>query len=300
MADSSAMLIQTFTHNAMATRWTIRTSGAPAAETAQAVSEAFAQISKLENLLSRFIASSDISRVNALAPGERAWVQRETLDCLAAAQKIAEATKRAFDATSGTLVDFWKTQTQNPSCAENSFCDEMPEWRAAVENFRFGTFALHAESQEIECVSAGAKIDLGGIAKGFALDCAAQTLEAWGVESALLSAGGSTILACEAPEGRDGWKIGFAAETNDPEHAPAPVILRKNAISSSGTQFQKTHLVDPRTGLLAIRRETVRVLAQTATEADALSTAFFCMSDAEIEEFLKSAPAGTEKIRNSK
>lgn len=270
-----------FSHVAMATRWQIRLADLPHPDAAQVADEAFLLLNKLENLLSRFIASSDISRINALAPGERTAIQAETWNCLQQAQKIAARTARSFDPTAGTLIDFWKRQSEN-SASCNGFCDEMPAWREAFENFRFGTLAL-LPNLEVECVSAGASIDLGGIGKGFALDRLAGTLRYWGAEKALLSAGGSTILALDAPPDAEGWKIGFSDET-------PPIFLKNRAVSSTGTQFQKTHLVDPRSGLNAGGKPLVRILAPTATEADALSTAFYVMSDAEIADFLTQNP----------
>lgn len=271
-----------FSHVAMATRWHIRTADCEPAESAQACQEAFLQLDKLEGLLSRFIASSDISRINALRDGEKIGVQAETWRCLALAQQIAQVTERAFDPTAGALSDFWKQQSKNTVACQGGFCDEMPEWRTAFENFRFATLALH-ENLEVECITAGASLDLGGIGKGFALDLMAETLRYWGIESALLSAGGSTILALEAPKSSDAWKIGFADER-------PPIPLKNQAISSTGTQFQAIHLIDPRNGLPACGKSTVRVLAPNAAEADALSTAFYVMSEKEIAAFLKHHP----------
>lgn len=269
-----------FSHVAMATRWQIRITDLSNPEAAQAADEAFLLLDKLENLLSRFIASSDVSRINALVSGERTEVQAETWNCLKQAQKIAAKTARAFDPTAGMLTDFWKRQDGRASGP--GFCDEMSAWREAFENFRFGTLAL-LPNYEVECVSAGASLDLGGIGKGFALDSLAETLRYWGAEKALLSAGGSTILALDAPPDAEGWKIGFS-------DSALPIFLKNRAISSTGAQFQKMHLVDPRSGLNAIGKTLVRVFAPTATEADALSTAFYVMSEAEIAEFLAQNP----------
>lgn len=272
-----------FSHAAMATRWQIRLCGTDEAEAAQAAHEAFAQLDFLDNLLSRFIASSDISQINALRTGEKFRPMPETLKCLKIALKIAEATQQAFNPAAGTLIDFWKNRVRSNCGNAPGFCEEMPEWRAAIENFRFGTLALR-EDGEIKCVEAGAQLDLGGIGKGFALDEMAEILRLWGFENALLVAGGSTILALDAPEDNAGWKIALGGGTK-------PYALANAALSSSGTQFHSSHLINPRTGLPAApRRGNVRVIAETAAEADALSTAFFVMSDAETAEFLNAFP----------
>lgn len=271
-----------FSHVAMATRWQVRLSGVAADEAESAAQEVFLQIDRLESLLSRFHPASDISRINSLKAGEDVVLQTESWECLAEAQKIAHATRRAFDPTTGTLIDFWKKQNREDSACSGGFCDEMPEWREAFEDFRFGTIALEPE-RRIRCITAGAMLDLGGIGKGFALDKAALVLRERGIERALLSAGGSTILALAPPENSDGWKIGFADNT-------ASIRLVNQAVSSTGTRFQGKHLVDPRTGLPAGAKPTVRVLAPNATEADALSTAFYVMTEREIHTFLAEHP----------
>ncbi len=269
----------------MATNWTLRIAAEPSAEVAQAAHEAFLILQKLEKLLSKFGASSDISRVNSLKKNEKTWLQAETFECLKSAQNLAQKTNRAFDAAAGTLVDFWKKQRKTAAAGTTNFCAEMPEWREAFENFRFGTFALDEISHEILCVSEGAKIDLGGIGKGFAAKKIAEFLKSWGFEKILVSAGGSTIFALDAPENSPGWKIGFSDEI------PAPFFLKNQAISSSGTAFQNAHIVDPRNGLLAISKEkTLRVLAENPAAADALSTALFVMNPSERASFLAENP----------
>lgn len=276
-----------FSHVAMATRWTLRLSGISREEAESVSREMSAQLDRLELLLSRFVASSDVSRVNALAPGESVSVSPETWDCLVSAQRIAGDTRRAFDPTAGRLIDFWKNRHRENAVCDGAFCEEMPAWREAFEDFRFGTIALEPP-REIRCIAPGAVLDLGGIGKGFALDKLAGTLREYGITRALLSAGGSTILALDPPEGADGWKIGFS------DDAP-PLILANGAVSSTGTQFHETHLVDPRTGLIAGGKKHMRILAPNATEADALSTAFYVMTEREIASFL-SGHSGISRI----
>lgn len=243
----------------MATRWILRidVGRSREAEAARAAEEAFLVLKRLEQLLSRFVASSDVSCVNALPQGQRAWVQAETFECLSLAFQMKKETDGFFDVCAGTLVDFFKKNGRVG-------CDEMPEWRNAFENYRFGKFTLHPDEQEVECAAAGQKIDLGGIGKGFALDKMAVVLKEWSFPRALLVAGGSTILALDAPEGKTHWRIG----TEDGEEA-----LVNEALSSSGTQFCPNHFVDPKTGLSAVPAKTMRSRDKSAARADALSTA---------------------------
>lgn len=272
-----------FSHVAMATRWQIRIDADLTQEYAAGIAEeAFSRIDQIEKILSRFIPSSDIARANALQAGQSIEIEADTWECLTAAQKIAHATRRAFDPSAGKLIDFWKNQNRASFACNGGFCDEMPEWREAFEDFRFGTLALEPE-RRIRCITHGALLDLGGIGKGFALDKAAEILQQHGIERALLSAGGSTILALDAPKNTKGWKIGFSDDT-------PPVRIARRAVGSSGTQFHATHLIDPRSGLPASNKNHARVLAPSATEADALATAFYVMTEREISAFLATRP----------
>ncbi|MDR2862694.1 MAG: FAD:protein FMN transferase [Puniceicoccales bacterium] len=266
-----------FGHEAMHTLFTLFIANEP--ETADyassAAQAAFDALDRIESFLSRFEPSSDISKVNALEKGASYSLGEEAWDCLMVAAQVAAETGRAFDPAAGALVDFWKSKAGFPPFA----WEETDEWKAAWEQHRIGEFALDPESRELLCVAPGSKLDLGAIGKGFALDEMAKVLECdWGISRALLSAGGSTVLALDAPPDKPGWKIGFGGETR----LPLAVLVRR-ALSSSGTHNQPTHLVDPRTGRLVVRKDLVRSLAPTGAVADALSTAFFVMSREELD-----------------
>jgi thiamine biosynthesis lipoprotein len=282
--SNSAKKSLRFTHEAMNTDFTIfidavDTDSETAAGAARA---AFAVLDRVENATSRFIPSSDIARANALGVGESYRLGDEAFDCLAAAAALAADTGRAFDPAAGALVDFWKSpQGAFAGSVLAADLPPPPEWEAAWEAHRQGEFALDPESRLLQCVTPGSILDLGGIGKGFALDEMARVLEEeWEISRALLSAGGSTMLALESPLESTGWKIGFGGETNLPL-----LWLSRRALSSSGNQTQPTHIVDPRTGLTVSRTGLTRVLAPRGAEADALSTAFFVMSREELEAY---------------
>jgi thiamine biosynthesis lipoprotein len=256
-------------------------------EAAEAARAAFAHLENLEQLLSRFVHSSDVNKVNALAPGETYLLNAESLECLSIAATVAATTERAFDPSAGALIDFWKNRGAHFTA--DGATDDDPEWNAAWEEHRRGEFALDPDSRLIQCVTTGSKLDLGGIGKGYALDEMARILENdWGIRRALLSAGGSTVLALDAPTGKPGWKIGFGGETQLPY-----LILERHALSTSGTENQPTHLVDPRTGRLVTKTDLIRAAAPSAALADALSTAFFIMPRAEAETYCSANPQHT-------
>jgi len=270
-----------YNHEAMNTLFTIFADAADAdpAVTASAAAAAFDLLDTIEKRISRFVPSSDICRVNDLTQGAGWRLGEHALGCLVTAATIAAATGRAFDPSAGALVDFWKKHAAAlanplPVTSPEAFAEASPQWRAAWEAHRAGEFALDPESRIIKCVTPGSRLDLGGIGKGYALDKMAELLASeWEISRALLSAGGSTMLALDAPQGAAGWKIGFGNP-----RLPR-LFLEHAALSSSGTESQPTHLVDPRNGLPVTRDDLVRAIAPTAAEADALSTAFFIMGE---------------------
>jgi FAD:protein FMN transferase len=130
-------------------------------------------------------------------------------------------------------------------------------------------------------------LDLGAVGKGFALDRMAETLREWGIASACLNAGGSSVLALEAPPSPEGngWSVGLGEGRGHRTFA-----LLSASLSGSGTAVKGAHLMDPRTGRPALRTARVWAFAPSAAHADALSTAFFVMNEAEIAALCTAHP----------
>ena len=108
----------------------------------------------------------------------------------------------------------------------------------------------------------------------------AEVLDEWGIRSACLNSGGSTALALEPPSSAPGWPVAFGDDG-----ARRDLLLNHAALSGSGLAVKGGHLIDPRTGRPATRTLRVWASAPVAAVADALSTAFFVMSDAEVAAF---------------
>jgi thiamine biosynthesis lipoprotein len=138
------------------------------------------------------------------------------------------------------------------------------------------------------------ELDLGGIAKGYAVDRAVGVLRQHGVAAALVSAGGSTIFGMGAPPGLTGWDVSI----QDPIHPPGialTVRLKDRALSVSGSHeksFERggvrySHIMDPRTGRPVQGMLSVAVLAGTGTAGDALDDAFFVQGVEKSRAYLK-------------
>jgi thiamine biosynthesis lipoprotein len=215
----------------------------------------------LEQGLSRFVANSDVSRVNALAAGQATRVSPTTLECLAIARHMYEVTLGAFDVSIGTGIEA---------------LDLDPE-----------TYTVHARRE-------GIRLDLGGIGKGYALDRVAELLDEWDVHDALVQGGFSSVLTLEAPPGREGWPLSLSAPGGG--EVLVRLSARRRALGASGTG-KGEHIQDPRTGrAVAGRAAWVSVPCgpsaggSPAAVADALSTACMILSEEEIQDLCRDVP----------
>ncbi len=245
--------IHQFNHAAMATHFQARIIHDDRTYAAQAGQAAFDLLDSLESCLSRFRTNSDIARAAHLAPGEKMRLSEPTFACLQIARRMEQSTQSAFCPTPSAL----KTQSS------------LPAWELASGEL------------SIICVSGRLEFDLGAIGKGFALDRIADLLRDWDCSSFLLVAGGSSILAGAPPPGAPGWSCGLG-ENN----ASQRLFLTESSLSGSGLAVKGAHILDPRTGRSALRQRRAWVLADTAAESDALSTACMVLSEPELEEIL--------------
>jgi thiamine biosynthesis lipoprotein len=257
-----------FRHEAMATHFEVVIAGHDESYARQAAAEAFRVLDRLEAELSLFVESSDIARANRLEEGASIAVGDDALQCLLLAAGVAEATGRTFDPAYGSV-------------------------RAPGHPQGAPVFTLDPAAHALTSRAARLRLDLGAIGKGYALDRMGEVLGDWGVASACLNSGGSTVLALEPAPGSAGWAVGLGEGGWRRE-----LRLRRRALSGSGVAVKGSHLVDPRTGQAARRSLRAWASAPAAVLADALSTAFFVMADPEVAAFCaKHAEVGAALAR---
>lgn len=271
-----------FSHEAMATTYELLIVHEDDRYAAQAAVAAFDDVDRLEDELSRFRESSDVTRINNLPAHQPLQLGLDTFECLKIARRIYGETNGAFDITIGTLLKCWRNEDgslRTPSPREVDFA-----------RMHTGTNLLELNEAEhtVTLSAGGVQIDLGGIGKGYAVDRVAELLRDWGIDVALISGGYSSVLSLDAPSGKKGWPLTMTNPAGDKEILVRP-FLHNAALSGSGVQ-KGGHIIDPRTAEPVEGKYAAWSSAPDATTADALSTAFMIMGVDEIDKYCSSHP----------
>lgn len=262
----------------MHTTFEIIILGKPEEYAEQAALAAFDLLDRLEQDLSRFIHVSDVSRINALQPGEAIRLGEPAFECLDLALRVAQDTGGAFDITLGALKDYWRRRAPG----------RRKGWAAAAALMGMERLELRRDEQELLLKGRPVSVDLGGIGKGYAVDRMVASLREWSVSTALVHGGESSIYGLSAPPGSDGWKVA-AANPARPVQALSTVMLRDRALGASSL-VGDPDILDPRTGKPVKGRLGAWSLAPSAALADALSTAFLVMPLDEIARYCLARP----------
>ncbi len=240
----------------------------------RAVDAAFAAISQVNNLMSSYLAQSEISRLNG-SSGSECHVSSQTAFVLRRAIEISELTGGAFDVTAGPLIKLWKHTIKTgklPAEADLAAARKLVGYKKLVLGPNSARFT-----------TPGMSVDLGGIAKGYAVDKAIEALKAAGITSALVDAGGDGYALGTRPDGSP-WLIAIQNPNKKNEDTPLPgppLLLSNMAYATSGDYRQYVdiggvryaHIIDPQTGQPARAAASVTVIAPDCTTADALATA---------------------------
>jgi len=235
-----------------------------------AVDAAFAEISRLEGILSTWRRDSEISRLKAVEAGVWTAVSPELGEVLSAALDVAVASNGAFDPTVLPLVEAWGLRSGASEVPEPGILDHARR--------RVGHGLVEVIDNSVRFHGDGVELDLGGVAKGYALDRARAVMVAAGAVAGVLDLGGN-LLVFGAQAADD---VGIVAP-DDPRRQVATVQVQDACVATSG-QYERYvevdghrygHILDPRTGQPVAWRGSVTVVAAEGWLADALATAIF-------------------------
>lgn len=264
--------------------------GLPPEGVERAVSAAFAEIARLEKILSHYLGDSELTTVNREAAESPVAVGPELFEVLDRSLRWSEKSGGAFDVTVGPLMKAWGFFDHKPRVPTDA------ELEALKPRIGRRLVQLDPARRAVTLASKGAEIDLGAIGKGYAVDHAIEVLRKSGVTSAVVDFSGN-MFALGAPPGEEAWPVAVA-DPRDTSKAIAVVGLKDRAISTSGN-YEKCfesggkrygHIMDPRTLRPVEGVAAVTIVAPNATDADALSTTAFVLGRDRGIPFLTAEP----------
>jgi len=238
-----------------------------------AADAAFARIHQLNAIFSDYDPESELRRLcDATSEGKYIPVSEDLWRVLLAAQDLSTRSDGAFDVSVGPIVRLWRRARRQRVMPSP---ERLEEARALVG---YRHIRLNPQDRSVQLAKPGMRLDLGGIAKGYAVDEALAVLRRRGIAQALVQAAGDTALG-DPPPGEKGWRIGIAPLA--PDSPPSRILLLANAgVATSGDAFQYveidgkrySHIVDPRTGLGLTDHSSVTIVAPDGMTADGLAT----------------------------
>jgi thiamine biosynthesis lipoprotein len=240
---------------------------------------AYREIHRLEALLSSWKTSSDMGRLNR-AEGLPVRVSTETLEVLERAHWASRVSEGAFDVTFQVMSHLWRFGDAAEKSPRVPSRVEVTRQRQLID---FRKLETHRENQTVR-LPPKMQASLGGIAKGYVVDRAAQVLRANGLDRFFIQAGGDLLSVGRKPSG-EAWKSGVQDPRGPRGSFFATLEFSDHAFSTAGDYAQAYlvdgrryhHIIDPRTGYPATACRSVTVWAEDAWTADALDDAVFVL-----------------------
>lgn len=239
--------------------------------------EALAEFRRVDRLLSAYRPESDIGRVNTAAGRVPVKVSRETLNLVSLSLEYGALSGGRFDPTVGPLVRLWgigKVRATPPAAAQVAVAQRLVDYRRVV---------VDSVGSRLYLPLKGMALDLGGVAKGYAAQRAAELLRRRGVRSGLIDAGGNIVALGTRPDGRP-WRVAVRHPRKERTLLGVLSVVDRSVVTSGdyeryfesgGRRYH--HLLDPSTGYPAQGLESATVVGSSSTVADILSTAVFVL-----------------------
>jgi len=258
---------------------------APDTKTAnRCIEAAFAQIYKVDQLMSDYKDDSEISQVNRDAFKRAVKVSKSTYEVLQKAVQFSKLSGGAFDVTVGPLVQLWRSASEANSVPTDT---ELQQARSRVG---YKKLILDANEMTVRFAVDGMKLDLGGIAKGYAIDKAVEAMKKSGALGAMVDIGGDIRCFGTPSKRKSHWLIGVqdpskARDGLDTGTSSLVLRLKDAAIATSGNYRRfalikgkkYTHIISRKTAAGAEGLSSVTIIAKRALDADALATAVTVM-----------------------
>ena len=249
-------------------------SVAPDSKTAnQSVEAAFSELVRIDKMMSDYKKDSPLSQINKNAFKEPVAASEEIMEVLSLSKKYSELSEGAFDVTIGPVVDLWRSSQKQGRLPTDK---ELAEAKAKVG---YEKLILDKSGNTVKFAVEGMRLDLGAVAKGYAIDAAASAMKSSGAVAGFVDVGGDILTFGVPPKPKKHWLIGLQDPTKENSLL---LVLKVNgmAVATSG-DYQRyeeiggekhSHIKDPKTSQAAKALRSVTVIAPTAVVADILAT----------------------------
>ncbi len=247
------------------------------------VDAAFAEIHKVDDLMSRYKSDSQLSIVNRDGFKRAVEVSDSLYEVLKRSVEFSKLTNGAFDITVGPSVDLFHSSEKTETAPSE---EEIAQAKAKVG---FEKLKLNDTNKTVSFTVEGMRLDLGGIAKGYAVDKAIEAAQKAGAVGAMVDIGGDIRCFGTAPHGKESWIIGLQNPSTNSGAGEDNILLElkltHQAIATSGDYQQfvlikdkrYSHIINPQTGTSTEGLSSVTIIADNTTDADALATAVSVM-----------------------
>ena len=244
-----------------------------------AIDAAFKEMERIEKVFSKFNKNSEVSNINRLAGLEKVAASEEVFKLTEKSVYYSRISDGAFDITVAPLMEIWGFVRRHKSIPDKETIEN------ALEGVGYKNIELDPKKLSVKFLNKKTKIDFGGIAKGYAVDRAKDVLVSRGIKNGLVNLGGNIFALGSAP-GNKAWKIGVEDPRNKGKLLRS-FELTNRAISTSGNYERffeiggkrYSHIINPLTGEPCQGIISVTVAADSAEQADGLSTAIFVMGE---------------------
>jgi thiamine biosynthesis lipoprotein len=251
----------------------------PAARVRKAYEDAIAEIKRVETLMTTWKPDSEVSKINAAAGKSAVAVSDEVFDIVKESVHASQISEGTFDITFHTLHGLWKfDEDLDPHPPKES------DIKARLPFVGWKNIVLDDAKKTVMLSKDKTQIGLGGIAKGYAVDRAVKVLEAAGITSFFVQAGGDLFARGKKPDGSQ-WTAGIRDPRGDENKYFARLPISDHAFSTAG-DYERSyvvggkryhHIIDPRTGSPATASRSVTIWAPTALLADEIDDAVFIL-----------------------
>ena len=240
----------------------------------RAAKKVYERIEALNEMFSDYNPNSELNRLTHQPVGHPVKVSAELFAILQRAQSLSLKTNGAFDVTAGPYTRLWRQARRQKKLTDPILLKQ------AARSVGHEKLQLKVESHTVTCLAPNMRLDLGGIAKGWAADEALSVLRKHGIYQSLCAASGAIAIG-DPPPGKEGWVVGVHALDKQGNFYNRTLSLRNCAVSTSGDTFQfiiiggqrYSHIINPRTGFGLTSRIMVSVIADKAVETDSHATA---------------------------